>query len=273
MPVHDMDAPSVEEPSGTNGSDIQAVGRVAAILELFGPHRPMVTVAEGAKLLGLNRTTISRYFSSLVSAGLLERNPDQPTAFEPAQTLLQLGAFALGRRDVVSVAPTVMRELSNTTRLASVLSIWGVSGPVVVHTEQHLQWGAQVTVRTGTQLPLKSAQAVVFLAYSKDPLSTGRLLATLDAEEADWLRDRVTDAQHEGLSRRKAANGITAIAAPVFDLGGVCASIALLGTAETLPTDTDSREVELLRSAAADLTTTLGGAMPKSSPDTQEEVR
>lgn len=69
--------------AASNG-DIQAVSRTAQILTLFGPETPEVTVAEAAERLGLNRTTLHRYFVSLEAAGLLERTEERNSVFTPA---------------------------------------------------------------------------------------------------------------------------------------------------------------------------------------------
>jgi DNA-binding IclR family transcriptional regulator len=116
-------------PGGTG--DIQAVQRVAQLLGLFTVDRPRLTVAEAASLVGMNRSTVSRYFGSLVLAGVLERSREEQSAYEPGRLLLQLGAVAQGRRRVLELAPTHMRRLSRETGLTVVLSLWGSAGPVV----------------------------------------------------------------------------------------------------------------------------------------------
>jgi len=83
--------------------DIQAVDRVGRILALFGSGRETIGTAEAAELIDLNRTTTYRYLASLVAAGILEARNDR--TYAPGPTLLQLGAFALGRQDVMLHAP------------------------------------------------------------------------------------------------------------------------------------------------------------------------
>ena len=246
--------------------DIQAVSRTAQILGLFTPIRPMVTVAEGAALLGLNRTTTSRYFSSLESAGLLTRNADQPSAYEPGRLLMQLGAFALGRRRVDVVAPPLMRDLSVRTHLTVVLSLWGIGGPVVVHSEDHSDSGASISVRTGTQLPISSAQAHVFMAFHKDNLLVERMLSTLDSQDRHEMEERLAHIRTMATVQRVSNHGVSIFAAPIFNAGGICAAVALLGTTVVLPLDNSARESALLMETAKEITTLMGGEWSVSDP-------
>jgi len=99
-------------PDGA-GTDIRAVGRVAQILGLFSATQPQLSATAVAARLNLNRTTAYRYCMSLAAAQVLERLDNGE--FTPGRILLQLGAFALGRRDVLTVAPSHMRALSAAT--------------------------------------------------------------------------------------------------------------------------------------------------------------
>ncbi|GAB3462700.1 IclR family transcriptional regulator [Actinophytocola sediminis] len=248
-----------ETGTASNG-DIQAVSRTAQILTLFAPETPEITVAEAAERLGLNRTTLHRYFASLEAAGLLERTEERNSVFTPGRLLLQLGAFAIGRRKVIQVAATHMRDLTRVTGLTVVLSLWGPSGPVVSHVEDDDSHGTIVTVRMGSQLPLNAAQALVFLAFLPDQLAADRLLGTLPADQRMHVREQIDGIRDRGLTEPIInARGISVIAAPVFDKSAICATLAFVGTAHLLPPDGSVKETALLAEAAARVTAEMGG--------------
>ncbi|MFI7672144.1 IclR family transcriptional regulator [Actinophytocola sp. NPDC049390] len=254
------------EVGATSNGEIQAVSRTAQILTLFGPETPEITVAEAAERLGLNRTTLHRYFQSLEAAGLLERTEERNSVFAPGRLLLQLGAFAIGRRKVIQLATPHMRDLTRTTGLTVVLSLWGPSGPVVSHVEDDESHGTIVTVRVGSQLPLNTAQALVFLAFLPDQLTADRLLGTLPADQRMHVREQIAGIRERGLTEPILnARGISVIAAPVFDKSAICATLAFVGTAHLLPPDRSARESTLLAEAAARVTAEMGGGA------TQEE--
>jgi DNA-binding IclR family transcriptional regulator len=240
-------------------ADIQAVSRVSQILALFQPATPELSAGEVADRLGLNRTTAYRYCTSLVAAGLLERSSDQGR-FIPGGLLLQLGAFAIGRRRVVNLAPRHLQALSRSTQMTAVLSLWGLTGPVVTRVEEDTATIIVVSVRVGSQLPLDAAQSKVFIAYHSDQLSMERLLATMPAASQAELREEIDRVRAAGHCSASSTPGVVAVAAPVFDEYGICATVAVIGTDDTLSTSDDAPELRLVIDSARQLTKELGGS-------------
>jgi DNA-binding IclR family transcriptional regulator len=243
----------------SGGTEIQAVDRAAQILRLFGPETPELTAADAAERLDLNRTTTYRYCTSLVSAGLLERGV-APGTFVPGALLLQLGAFAIGRRKVIDLAPGHMRELCTTTGLTTVLSLWGSTGPIVSRVEEDSTRAVVVTVRVGTQLSLVTAQAKVFLAHMVDQLRVDRLLGSVpEGSRPELVREVRELAGTDRVALGADGLGVHAMAAPVFDEYSICASLAMIATDDMLPLDPDSRVAVNLRDTARALSKAMGG--------------
>jgi DNA-binding IclR family transcriptional regulator len=242
--------------SGSGGTgDIQAVQRVGQLLALFTVNQPRLTVAEAAALVGMNRSTVSRYFGSLVLAGVLERSREEQAAYEPGPLLLQLGAVAQGQRRVLDLAPIHMRRLSRETGLTSVLSLWGSAGPVVSLVSELGTSPILVTVRVGTTLDMDSAQGQLFLQYSKDRETIARYWDGLDPVKRRRVEAELAGVAATGLARAPAPMGrLSILAAPVFDDHDVAATIAVVGIE---PDDTEV--AALLRRAAFRVTVELGG--------------
>ncbi|MFS8198256.1 IclR family transcriptional regulator [Streptomyces sp. CWNU-52B] len=238
-------------------ADIQAVSRVSQILSLFEPATPEVTAGQVAERLGLNRTTAYRYCTSLVAAGLLERSAEG--GYIPGGLLLQLGAFAVSHRRVVNLAPRHMRTLSRATQTSVVLSLWGLTGPVVSRVEENVSAVVVVSVRVGSHLPLDAAQSKVFLAYHADQLSMERLTATLAGPARDELRAEVERVRTVGHCSAMSTPGVVAVAAPVFDEYGICATLAVIGPDNTLSMSDDAPELRVIVDTARELTRELGG--------------
>ncbi|GAA4852453.1 IclR family transcriptional regulator [Actinomycetospora corticicola] len=255
MAASDMTDP-VQEPA-----EIQSVSRAAQVLGLFGPLTPEITAAEAAERLGLNRTTAYRYCTSLVAAGLLERGVEAGS-FVPGALLLQVGAFALGRRKVVDLAPPFLRGLSSRTNLTAVLSLWGSSGAVVTRVEEDSTRAALVTVRVGTQLSFDSAQAKVFLAYHHDQLSVTRLMTNVPETQRRELERVLERVRVRGFAANEDLDGIVAVGAPVFDEHGVCAAVAAVGTERSASTAEDSSTVRSVLETARALSKELGAEYP-----------
>lgn len=255
-----------------NQSDFQAVSRMAQIVGLFGLGSPEITVSEATSRLKLNRTTVHRYLTSMAAAGLLAHG-SRPAAYAPGGLLLQLGAFAIGQRRLIQIAPAFLQELSQQTGVTAVLSLWAQSGPVVSMVEEDLSHSAIITVRVGSQLPLDSSQTIAFLAYLPDQLQVDRLLGSLPKSQRDPLNDRIARTRRAGVSVYVAnPRGISVISAPVFAESGVCATIAAVGTERMLPSgEVDSSAAIAVKKVAAALTTEMAGRFPESwgHPDQQ----
>ena len=245
--------------SGGGTGDIQAVHRVAEILRLFTLTNPRLTVAEAAARVGLNRTTLHRYFTSMVLDDILERSPDDATVYMPGRLMLQLGAVAQGQRRVLDVAPRHMDTLSVETGLSVVLSLWGASGPVVSLVSEAGTHPILITVRIGSTLGPDSAQTRLFVALSRDKERFERYLARITNEARTKLEGQLAPCRSRGLSRiRIPAIDGTVLAAAVFDEHDVAATIALVGTTSSLPDEATDMASALLR-AASGITEELGG--------------
>lgn len=246
--------------AGEGGTgDIQAVHRVGELLRLFTLNQPRITVAEAAAQVGLNRTTVHRYFTSLVQADFLERDRDEAATYVPGRLLLQLGAVAQGQRRVLDVAPSHMRALSLETGLTVVLSLWGASGPVVSLVSETGTHPILITVRIGSSLGPESAQTRLFVALSDNEQAVRRFLGGVPkSERADFEQD-LPDCRTKGLSRVRipAIDGVV-LASALFDEHGMTATVALVGTTSSLPEGASAVESALLRTAYQ-ITVEMGG--------------
>jgi DNA-binding IclR family transcriptional regulator len=252
----------VSHDGWANSGDIQAVSRAAQILSLFSQQVPVLTVAAAAAALGLNRTTVHRYFTSLVSAQLLSRD-EETGGYVPGDLAVQLGCFSLGRRTVLELAERHLRELSAASRMTAVVSLWGAAGPVVAKVHEDRSNAVLITVPVGTQLNLETAQSVLFLAFMPDQLAMHALLRMLPPAAQETISARVSQAREQVAAAASFEDGISSVAAPVFSPTGICATMALVHTSAMLPASIDSAQALRVRAAARELTEEMGGpSMP-----------
>ncbi len=241
--------------------DIQAVSRTAQILSLFAPDSPVLSVADATRRLGMNRTTVHRYFSSMISSGLLER-VDDSSLVRPGRSVLQLGSFALSQRRIMQLAPAYLRELALDVKVSTVLSLWGTSGPVVSIVEE-ADHATLVTVRVGSQLSLDSSQAKIFLAFLPDQFHAERLTGGLPEPQRTQTRNQIQAVRERGMTSSVNHRGICIIAGPVFAASGLCAALAAVGTERMLSASLESREALALKHACQRLTKEMGGTWPE----------
>lgn len=251
----DADTLDPAVPAADDRGPIQSIDRAANILSLFGERTRSLSPSFVAERLGLNRTTAHRYLQALQGAGFLTSSNG------PGPLIDQLSALVSTRQQIISLAPPVLRRLSDRTGLTAVLSFLGRSGAVVTLVEEATEGTILLTVRVGTVLELRAAQSRVLLAFQSDPEVVSRALAVLppaearaeQAELAKVRRDRIAWAD----LRR---SGLASVGAPVFAGHEVHAAMALLGTTTLLTDSSDGeRRVEMLREAAEDLSNLISG--------------
>ncbi len=252
-PDADRDALVSALPDVEKGS-IQSIDRAAAVLALLDQDTRALSPAIVAERLGLNRTTAHRYLQSLQGSGFLDAGYGLGPIFD------QLSALISGRQQILSVAPGIMRRLSDATGSTCVLSMLGRSGAVVTLVEEASRGTIILTVKVGTNLEERAAQSRVLLAFQSDPGVVRRVHAGLTPAEA-----RVETAELARVRRERIAwgdlgrIGLASVAAPVFGAHDIQAAIALIGTSAVLSAEEEpgAEKVRLLRESADELSSLL----------------
>lgn len=245
------DTPAPDDDRGP----IQSIDRAAAVLGLFDEHTRTLTPAFVAQRLGLNRTTAHRYLQALQGAGFLT------VGNAPGPLVDQLSALVSTRQQIITLAPPVLRRLSDRTGLTAVLSFLGRGGAVVTLVEEATEGTIVLTVRVGTVLEPRAAQSRVLFAYQSDPGVVAQALANLPPAEALAEQAEIAKVRRDGMAwadlRR---TGLESAAAPVFGTGNdVVAAIGIIGTTALLGGDAGRPRVVELREAAEHLSTRLAG--------------
>jgi DNA-binding IclR family transcriptional regulator len=239
----------------TDRGSIQSIERAAMILALFDQHTRVLSPALVADRLGLNRTTAHRYLLSMQSSGFLNASSG------PGPLIDQLSGLVSTRQQIMSLAPSLLRQLSDRTGLTAVVSFLGRSGAVVGHVEEANEGTIVLTVRVGTVLEIKAAQSRVLLAFQSDPTVVARLHAGLPPAEAQREHAELALARRDRIAWADLGRvGLASVAAPVFGADDVQAAMAVLGTTTMLPSSPESEErVTMLREAAEQLSAMLNG--------------
>jgi DNA-binding IclR family transcriptional regulator len=238
--------PAASEP---DRAPIQSIDRAANILALLDQHTRSLSPTLVAERLGLNRITAHRYLQSLQRAGLLS------ASFGPGPLVDQLSALVSVRQQILSVAPPIMRQLSDVTGLTTVLSVLGRSGAVVTLVEEASSGTIVLTVRVGTALELKAAQTRALLAFESNPSVLRRAQASLSATEVAAEREVLARVRRDRIAWADLhREGLASAAVPIFAGSSVAAAMALLGTSTMLsPTDETSERIDALKQAAENL--------------------
>ena len=218
----------------------RSVERAARLLELFSVDEPELSLGEITARLGTSKATAHRYVTALRRAGLL-RASDGVYSLGPR--VVELAATALAGLRIIKVAGPHLERLVADVNETAVLSIWDGEAPVVVRVDDNTDRLVRINVRTGSRLPLDSAQGKVFRAHLTDELPAVR-------EAGVAFTARVVE-------------GIAALAVPVFQGDEIVAAMALVGTTAAIPPEPDSPLAVQLRERAAGLSAELGFLRPE----------
>jgi DNA-binding IclR family transcriptional regulator len=239
------------------GSNIQVIDRLARVLEVFALNGREMKVREVASALHLRRSTAHRYLASLCRAGLVRTEGDGAYTLGPL--LIQLGAAAVGGVEIVQLAENYLSQLAAEAQETAVLSLWSGDCPVVVRVREPQSKLVQLHIRLGAMLPLDSAQGHLFLAYHPDRQRIQQLVNHFPEGQRREIERGIADARKQGVFvNSRVAEGIRAVAVPVFDHEIIAATIAFVGTLSSVPADPNSGLAEALKEAARRLSHDLG---------------
>lgn len=228
------------------------------------------TLSEIATAAGMSPTRTHRYLLGLAGTRLVEQHAVSGR-YDLGAQIVELGVTALGRVDAVRLATESLTDLSERTRLASLICVWGTNGPTVIRWEQ-ADLASAVRIREGRNLSLlRSASGRVFLAHQKP----AAIESFVKREIAEWnashskseaIGDRHVDALREevrrtGLGRNigEEGNNLAALSAPVFDASGrIALTVTLISSLGSFTAEYDSPAAQELKRLAADLSRRLG---------------
>jgi DNA-binding IclR family transcriptional regulator len=226
----------------------QSVERAARMLGLFSVDEPELTLSELTERMGLTKATAHRYATALRVAGLLRTSNG---VYSLGPRVVELAAAALAGLGVIRVAEPYLLRLVAETGQTSVLSVWDGEAPVVVRVAENHERLVRIVVAAGSRLPPESAQGQVFRAFLG----------------ADGDPDLET-VRREGIAANAVVvEGVTAVAAPIFQGEEIVATLAVVGASAAIDATPGSPLAAALRDAAMGLSTELGFVQAR------EEVR
>ncbi len=224
--------------------DVQSVRRAFDVLFAFSIEQPVLSVAEIAIRVGLNRTTVHRLVGTLEACGMIRR--DRATQkYTLSARILRLSDIFLQHSDIRAVALASMFTLRDKTNETVALHLREGMSRIVI-----AQVGANRDVRhmyrnLGEPIALHlGAPGKVILAHESPEeiaayLDHGPLVGTTSHSVTDPVvlgQDLATIArQGYAVSSEERSLGVVSLAAPIFDATGmVVASVNVSGPSQRI---------------------------------------
>lgn len=249
------------DPDRVEGGYIQSVVRAADIIRLLTQEGvTSISVAEASKALGLQRTTTHRYMATLASVSMLQRDPGSgrftlgPLAHEVFSAIMR------GKR-ILAIAPSLMQKLADQTECTVTLGLWDGSSAIVPHVMYPSQSDISVRVTPGFRVGPVGAQTIMFLAFLTDLRQIQAVLENVPPDDIARVEHQISRARSEHLVEA-IERDVIAVAAPVFDSRGICATVALVSTTSRLGPGPGTEQARHLFGAVRQLSSELGHADP-----------
>ncbi|TPL21081.1 IclR family transcriptional regulator [Mesorhizobium sp. B2-4-9] len=243
------------------GRGVRSVEIGARLLQAMGDSARPMMLRDIARDAGLAPAVAHPYLVSFRKLDLVEKD-ETSGLYRLGSMALQLGLARLRGSDIVRMANMAGAELADETALSMATIVWGSYGPTVIY----LHEGADqmhVNTRPGTVYSLTgTASGLVFAAHLPESL----VKRTINAQRRERtnaqfvgdlpdLKDRrqeIADIRALGYSVTDShpVPGVSAIAAPVFDLSGqlqlVVTLIGFVNLIDTRPGSDHVRKVQEL---------------------------
>jgi DNA-binding IclR family transcriptional regulator len=215
---------------------VRSVHRALRALELIAEEGEL-GVTDLGRGLGVHKATASRLAATLADGGLIERDP-VTDRYRLGFGLIRLVGAAMASIDLVRTAHPVLEELADRTR--ETVNIGVLSGSGVVYVDQvssaHL---IASTNWVGRRTPLHaSSSGKVLLAHMPEAVRQRFLGRPLEAVTPRTVTDpavllrQLEEVRTRGYAtiRDELEEGLNAVAAPVWQLGGeVAAALSISG--------------------------------------------
>ena len=241
------------------------VGRAAAVLRAVSAQEPTgATTSEVARRSGLARPTAHRLLTSLLTEGLVDRDPGGRWLLGPE--LYLLGSTAASRYDVTALAQPVVRRLSVATGESAFYSARRGDETVCLLREDGSFPIRSHVLHEGIRFPLGVASAgLAVLAYLPDPeiddyLGRADLTAYGDRHGPAAVRERIAETRAAGyaLNPGLLVEGSWGMGAVVFGADEwPCGALSLTGIEQRFSAARRAELGPLLLRAAHELSTSL----------------
>jgi DNA-binding IclR family transcriptional regulator len=246
---------------------IQVLERAMKLLDAFDEDHQEMGVTELADRLDLHKATVHRILRTLEEGGFIQQNSENGK-YHLGWQLIPLGTLALQHFDLRRLASDLMRALLEEHQETVDMAIYQAGEMYYIEVLESPQ-PVKIAARPGRGLPIHcTATGKAFLAFAQ-PEEVDKILSRklkrytpLTIIDPDQIRIEFEEIRSKGYatSREEFEDGISAVAAPVFNRKGeVEAVIAIPGPSYRISDERMTTLGKAVCTAAHTLTTRLRG--------------
>ncbi|MEW5420391.1 IclR family transcriptional regulator [Amorphus sp. 3PC139-8] len=249
--------PETDDAAASGSPGVRSVEVGLSLLPLMLAAEAPMSLTALAQASGMAPPKVHRYMASLVRSGLVARDPASG-GYDLGPMAVSIGLSALGRLDPESLGRDAIRTLAQRLDETALLAVFANRGATVVAVEAATH-SVFMAVRVGSVLSAtRSATGRAFLAFHDDPAV--RLAAEKEIGRDD-LASLIGDIRAAGIAwtRDELLEGISAVAAPVFDHDGrVIQVLTVLGSSPSFDVSPYGPAARAARAEAEAISRSLG---------------
>jgi IclR family transcriptional regulator, pca regulon regulatory protein len=209
---------------------VQSLAKGFRVLEAFTSREPELTMAEVARLAGIDNATAFRFLNTLVEIGYVDRVADT-RKFRLALKVLDLGFNAIAQSDLRTHARPILRGLVGEMNEAASIGVLDRADVIYVERIQAGLARLGVDIRIGNRVPAYSSaigHAILAWHARADQISIlesqpRRQLTATTTTDLDTLLARLEQVKRRGyaVSDQETVSGLYVLAAPILDIDGI----------------------------------------------------
>lgn len=222
--------------------------RALEVLEAIAAHAP-VGVSALARVLGTDKNAVQRAIVTLAETGWIAVAPGPTTRWELTAHIFAVAHMAHGKNDLRTRARAELEALRNETGETAVLTLVDIHRLIVSDVAASLHVLSASPSIGAIALPRDSASGHAILPY----LSAERQAEMLGGAPEAALLEAFEATRHLGYALVIGApmDGVTTIAAPIFEVGGrPVGAVVIAGPTERLSDERLTKTAALVRGAA-----------------------
>ncbi|MGH3320963.1 MAG: IclR family transcriptional regulator [Streptosporangiaceae bacterium] len=264
------DAPDAARAGADGTKPILVLQKARALLDVFAPDSPELTLPEIRQATGLPASTCTRLVHNLVREGLLERQADR---YRVGATVLRWAGPALRALDLVKLLTPLLEGLRDSTgESAAVYRRQGTRRVcvAVAPTRRSVIWQLHVGLTTPLHVGSGGRAILAFDAAAAEAVLAAEResFTPYTVTEADRLRRVLAETRATGVavSYQELDQDVGGVSAPVFGLGGqVVAALGVAGPAQRFQREQVDGYAPAVLDAAREASRLMGGEFPTTN--------
>jgi IclR family transcriptional regulator, KDG regulon repressor len=236
------------------------------ILNSFSMDEPEKKISEISSSLGLNKSTVSRTMATLASEGFVYKDPETKK-YRLGLSILTLSGVVNSSMDIHRESQPILNRLVETLGETAHISVLDHLDVIYLH-KVDCNHPVRFLTHVGRRNPAYcTSSGKVLLAFSNDDVVDRVIEKGLNKyckntiTDPKILRSHLREVKENGYasSVEEILDGVTSIAAPIFDYrGNVIAALSVVGPKQRLQSHKIQAIAKKVISAALEVSTRLG---------------